>query len=211
MVTHTEILIFHFLLFYILRSPSFKKINAWVTLLSIFIYSIDAVFPTLRPSSYCEWVFHLAILWVLSPGNSYEVSSTSEELQCFSKHELSIHLWLCICELLQMFCNANAYSILKKTPLNSHLYLFFFLCTYWFFFQLLSVSVYHFGVIILSLTLWFCGACYLLVLVTLLEKYVLFVSWSLYSWFLLPSSFSQSPFLSFVPVCIFADLLLDST
>lgn len=53
-------------------------------------------------------------LSVLSPGNSYEVSSTSEELQCFSKHELSIHLWLCICELLQMFCNANAYSILKN-------------------------------------------------------------------------------------------------
>lgn len=193
MVTHTEILIFHFLLLYILSSPSFKKINVWVMLLSIFKHSVGAVFPTLRPISYCEWVFHLAILWV------YSLQGIHMKLAALpNSFNVSVNVnWAFICGYAYVnfctFCNANAYNIKKTTPkpnnkppLNSHMYLFFFFWLYWFFFQLLSVYEYHFAVIILSLALtWilWCllppGICWKVPY--LMKKYVLFMSWSLQS------------------------------
>lgn len=149
-----------------------KKINVWVMLLSIFIYSIGAVFLTLRPSSCCEWVFHLAVLWVYSLQGIY--MKIVVLLKSFS---VSVNMnWAFICGYAYVnLCRCFAMPILtalkKPNPLNSHMYLFFFLCVY--FFSASQCFCIPYWCNYFKLGLWFCGACYLLVLVTLRgEKYV---------------------------------------
>lgn len=122
----------------------------WVPLLSIFIYRIDAAFPTLGPTSHCEWVFHSAIL------SKYSLQGIHMKLVAppMSFSVLINMNWTFICYYACVnICRCFIISMLtalKKTPNRQHLkfsYIYLFSSLYLLiFFQLLSVSVCHFGV-----------------------------------------------------------------
>lgn len=113
MPIHTKILIFHFL---VSKVPHLSKYKH----LSPTCLNFHAQYWCCISLAWARLPLWMSISFsysrqVLSPGNSHKVRCTSNELQCFNKHELNIYLLLCMCEHFQMFGNINTYSI-KKNP-----------------------------------------------------------------------------------------------
>lgn len=128
------------------------------------------LFPMLRPSSYCEWVFHLSMLWV------YSLQGIHRKLVALPKSltvSVSMNTFMQSIHL-RMISNGNACSTKKKKAIKQrnhlynfhiyiYIYIFLFLHIYWFWFFSASQHIWS-CVIILSLlfgsvvliTTWYC-------------------------------------------------------
>lgn len=142
------------------------------------------LFPTLRPSSYCEWVFHLSMLWV------YSLQGIHRKLVALPKSltvSVSMNTFMQSIHL-RMISNGNACSTKKKKKAikqrnhlyNFRIYISFPLPPHLLILVFFSFSAYMILCNYFKPSLWFCSAYYHLVLPILLDNnYVHLASWPL--------------------------------